>query len=85
MFSMHPDAFTLLLCLLNVAYLANAAPRANSCGAVDSHDFVVVGGGTAGNAVAARLSQYLPDKSIVIIEAGPSAPDEDRIKIPGLK
>ena len=46
---------------------------------------IVVGGGTAGNAVAARLSQYLPDSSILVIEAGPFAPYEDRINIPGMK
>jgi choline dehydrogenase-like flavoprotein len=45
----------------------------------------VVGGGTAGNAVATRLSQYLPNSSILIIEAGPYAPDENRINIPGMK
>ncbi|TKA82743.1 hypothetical protein B0A55_01081 [Friedmanniomyces simplex] len=46
---------------------------------------IVVGGGTAGNAVAARLSQYLPNSSVLVIEAGPYAPDEDKINIPGLK
>ena len=45
----------------------------------------MVGGGTAGNAVATRLSQQLPDSSILVIEAGPFAPDEDRINIPGMK
>lgn len=44
-----------------------------------------MGGGTAGNTVATRLSQYLPDSSILVIEAGPYAPDEDKINIPGMK
>lgn len=29
-------------------------------------------GGTAGCVVASRLSSYLPDKSVLLIEAGPS-------------
>jgi len=45
----------------------------------------IVGGGTAGNAVGTRLSQQLPDCSILIVEAGDFAPAEDRINIPGLK
>ncbi|KAK1830441.1 hypothetical protein QBC39DRAFT_372852 [Podospora conica] len=48
-------------------------------------DFIVIGGGTAGSAVAARLSIGLPWASILLIEAGPSALDEDRINIPGRK
>lgn len=45
----------------------------------------MVGGGTAGNALAARLSQYLPDSSVLVIEAGPFAPYENRINVPGMK
>ena len=46
---------------------------------------IVVGGGTAGSALATRLSQGLPGASILLLEAGPSAPDEERINIPGRK
>lgn len=46
---------------------------------------IVVGGGTAGLAVASRLSQYLPDDRILIIEAGPDGRNEPRIFIPGYK
>lgn len=53
--------------------------------AVDVLSQVVVGGGTAGSALATRLSQGLPNKSILLIEAGPQALDEDRINIPGMK
>ncbi|KAK4081319.1 CAZyme family AA3 [Trichoderma aggressivum f. europaeum] len=49
------------------------------------YDYVVVGGGTAGSALATRLSQGLPDRTILLIEAGPEALDEDRINIPGMK
>jgi len=35
--------------------------------------------------VATRLSQGLPWASVLLIEAGPSAPDEERINIPGRK
>lgn len=51
----------------------------------DTLSQVIVGGGTAGSALATRLSQGLPDKSILLIEAGPEALGEDRINIPGMK
>ncbi|GAB1315566.1 hypothetical protein MFIFM68171_05776 [Madurella fahalii] len=50
-----------------------------------AYDYIVIGGGTAGSAVATRLSQGLPYASILLIEAGPSAPGEERINIPGRK
>lgn len=39
---------------------------------VDSYDYLIVGGGTAGCVIASRLSEYLPQKRILMIEAGPS-------------
>ncbi|KAH7120325.1 hypothetical protein B0J13DRAFT_485998, partial [Dactylonectria estremocensis] len=50
-----------------------------------SYDYIVVGGGTAGVAVAARLSEGLPFASILLIEAGPAAWDEQKINVPGMK
>ncbi|KAH9908288.1 GMC oxidoreductase [Xylariomycetidae sp. FL2044] len=46
---------------------------------VDKYDYVVVGGGTAGCVVAARLAEYLPNKSVLLIEAGPSDFMDDRV------
>jgi choline dehydrogenase-like flavoprotein len=46
---------------------------------VDSFDYVIVGGGTAGCVVASRLSQYLPSKRILLIEAGPSDYRKDEV------
>ncbi|KAF3934729.1 hypothetical protein ABW20_dc0106762 [Dactylellina cionopaga] len=46
---------------------------------------VIIGGGTAGLALATRLSQNLPNDCILVLEAGPAAPTEPRINIPGLK
>ncbi|EFX03370.1 choline dehydrogenase [Grosmannia clavigera kw1407] len=49
------------------------------------YDYVVVGGGTAGVAIAVRLSQGLPSASILLIEAGPIVWDELKINVPGMK
>jgi len=46
---------------------------------VNDFDFLIVGGGTAGCVIASRLSSYLPDKKILVIEAGPSDYSDDRV------
>jgi Choline dehydrogenase and related flavoproteins len=46
---------------------------------VDSYDYVIVGGGTTGCVIASRLAQYLPNKRIILIEAGPSDFMDDRV------
>ncbi|CAM1509017.1 Fc.00g027560.m01.CDS01 [Cosmosporella sp. VM-42] len=47
-------------------------------------DFLVIGGGTAGLAVAARLAEADASYTVGVLEAGSvSAPDEEDIQIPG--
>ncbi|CAK7272935.1 hypothetical protein SEPCBS57363_005398 [Sporothrix epigloea] len=46
---------------------------------VDVYDYVIVGGGTAGCVIASRLAATLPDKKILLIEAGPSDFMDNRV------
>lgn len=46
---------------------------------VNSYDYLIVGGGTAGCVIAARLAEYLPHKKILMIEAGPSDYMNDQV------
>ncbi|KAI4211686.1 MAG: hypothetical protein LQ351_005589 [Letrouitia transgressa] len=46
---------------------------------VNNFDYLVVGGGTAGCVVASRLAEYLPDRKVLLIEAGPSDFMDDRV------
>jgi hypothetical protein len=46
---------------------------------INSYDFLVVGGGTAGCVMASRLAEYLPKKRILLIEAGPSDFMDNRV------
>ncbi|KAF9888895.1 hypothetical protein FE257_008265 [Aspergillus nanangensis] len=39
---------------------------------VSRYDYLIVGGGTAGCVLASRLAEYLPNKTILLIEGGPS-------------
>lgn len=47
------------------------------------YDYVIIGGGTAGLVVAARLSEDA-SKKVAVIEAGSNRKGDPRIDIPGL-
>ncbi|VUC26519.1 unnamed protein product [Clonostachys rosea] len=49
-----------------------AATQTLPASAAEAYDYIVVGGGTAGCVLASRLSSYLPERKILIIEGGPS-------------
>lgn len=46
---------------------------------ISRYDYLIVGGGTAGCVIASRLAEYLPNKSILLIEGGPSDVGNDAV------
>ncbi|KAK1992365.1 GMC oxidoreductase [Colletotrichum falcatum] len=73
------------LALASAAALVLGAPSSTRPSEDDAYDYIVVGGGTAGVAVAVRISEGLPDAKVLLIEAGPAVWDEPKINVPGMK
>jgi choline dehydrogenase-like flavoprotein len=72
-----------LIALGPAAVLATALPSPDASAAVAVYDYIIVGGGTAGLTLAARLSANTA-VTVLVIEAGPSVKGNDLIDIPGL-
>ncbi|TDZ16164.1 Dehydrogenase citC [Colletotrichum orbiculare MAFF 240422] len=62
-----------------------AASAAPSQPTAKTYNYIVVGGGTAGLALSARLSQGLKNATILVIEAGEAGLEDERIEIPGCR
>lgn len=45
-----------------------------------SFDYIIAGGGHAGCVVASRLSKYLPNCSIALVEVGNDAHDDPKVR-----
>ncbi|TEA20671.1 Dehydrogenase citC [Colletotrichum sidae] len=69
--------------VLAVSLLMGAASATPSQPTAKTYDYIVVGGGTAGLALSARLSQGLKNATILVIEAGEAGLGDERIEIPG--
>ncbi|KAK4033625.1 hypothetical protein C8A01DRAFT_39925 [Parachaetomium inaequale] len=70
---------------ISQSLVALAALSAGVSAEDERYDYIIVGGGTAGSALATRLSLGLPNSKILLIEAGPAAADDLRINVPGLR
>ncbi len=45
----------------------------------NTFDYLIIGGGTAGCVIGSRLAEYLPQKRILMVEAGPSDYMNDKV------
>ncbi|KAF2461819.1 hypothetical protein BDY21DRAFT_329737 [Lineolata rhizophorae] len=73
----------LILPVVSQPFSNVSGPFRNCSTTADAFNFIIVGGGTAGLALASRLSKNFPQKCILVIEAGPNGQYDPDIYIPG--
>lgn len=56
----------------------------DSSSSVENYDFILVGAGSAACLIASRLSQQLPNHTILVLEAGEHLRNDPKVQTPGL-
>lgn len=70
------DAITFVVLIALALRIAHVHAQGGS-----TADYIVVGGGTAGCALAARLCEYLPNATVTLLERGKPRSDKQELQV----